>query len=40
MEMRFHIPSSELAGDDPVDAFHQQVRIYESPVLEFIDFVL
>ncbi|XP_046399904.1 FACT complex subunit Ssrp1 [Ischnura elegans] len=25
MEMRFHIPSSELAGDDPVDAFHQQV---------------
>lgn len=23
--MRFHIPSSELAGDDPVDAFHQQV---------------
>ncbi|KAG8240393.1 hypothetical protein J437_LFUL002536 [Ladona fulva] len=26
MEMRFHIPSSELAGqDDPVDSFHQQV---------------
>jgi hypothetical protein len=25
MEMRFHIPSSELAGDDPVEAFHQQV---------------
>jgi hypothetical protein len=26
MEMRFHIPSSELAGDvDPVDAFHKQV---------------
>lgn len=26
MEMRFHIPTSEMAGDlDPVDAFHQQV---------------
>lgn len=26
VEMRFHIPSSEVAGgDDPVDAFHQQV---------------
>lgn len=25
MEMRFHIPSSELAGDvDPVEAFHKQ----------------
>lgn len=24
--MRFHIPSSELAGDmDPVEAFHKQV---------------
>lgn len=23
--MRFHIPSSELAGDDPIEAFHQQV---------------
>lgn len=26
VEMRFHIPSSEIAGgDDPVDAFHKQV---------------
>lgn len=25
MELRFHIPSSELAGDDPVDSFKQQV---------------
>lgn len=25
MEMRFHIPSSELAGDDLVDSFHSQV---------------
>ncbi|KAE8752921.1 hypothetical protein FOCC_FOCC000266 [Frankliniella occidentalis] len=26
VEMRFHIPSSEIAGgDDPVDSFHQQV---------------
>jgi structure-specific recognition protein 1 len=25
LEMRFHIPSSELAGEDPVDQFHQQV---------------
>lgn len=25
MEIRFHIPTSELAGDDPVDAFHSQV---------------
>ncbi|XP_077299620.1 structure specific recognition protein [Arctopsyche grandis] len=26
MEMRFHIPTSEMAGDlDPVDAFHEQV---------------
>ena len=25
MEIRFHIPPSELAGDDPVDAFHSQV---------------
>lgn len=25
MEMRFHIPASELSGDDPVDSFHKQV---------------
>jgi structure-specific recognition protein 1 len=25
MELRFHIPSSDLAGDDPVDSFKQQV---------------
>lgn len=25
MEIRFHIPPSELAGDDPVDSFHSQV---------------
>jgi len=25
MEMRFHIPSSELAGDDPVESFREQV---------------
>ncbi|XP_065345352.1 FACT complex subunit Ssrp1 isoform X2 [Cloeon dipterum] len=25
LEMRFHIPSSELAGDDPVDQFQQNV---------------
>lgn len=25
MEMRFHIPLSELSGDDPVDSFHKQV---------------
>lgn len=25
MEMRFHIPMSELAGDDPVEAFHSRV---------------
>ncbi|XP_014244293.1 FACT complex subunit Ssrp1 isoform X2 [Cimex lectularius] len=25
MEIRFHIPSNEIAGDDPVDAFHSQV---------------
>ena len=25
MEMRFHIPSSELAGDDPVDNFQQKI---------------
>lgn len=25
MEIRFHIPPSENAGDDPVDAFHSQV---------------
>lgn len=25
MEIRFHIPTSELAGDDPVEAFHSQV---------------
>lgn len=32
MEMRFHIPSSELAGDDPVDAFHQQVMKQASVI--------
>uniref|UniRef100_A0A0V0G502 FACT complex subunit SSRP1 n=1 Tax=Triatoma dimidiata TaxID=72491 RepID=A0A0V0G502_TRIDM len=25
MEIRFHIPATELAGDDPVEAFHSQV---------------
>jgi structure-specific recognition protein 1 len=25
LEMRFHIPSSELAGDDPVEQFQQNV---------------
>ncbi|KAK9512299.1 hypothetical protein O3M35_000757 [Rhynocoris fuscipes] len=25
MEIRFHIPSTELAGDDPVESFHSQV---------------
>lgn len=25
MELRFHIPSSELAGDDPVENFKDQV---------------
>lgn len=25
MEMRFFIPSNELAGDDPVEAFQKQV---------------
>lgn len=25
MEMRFHIPASELAGEDPVEAFQQRV---------------
>ena len=25
MEMRFHIPSSEIAGDDPVENFQQKV---------------
>ncbi|XP_063225071.1 FACT complex subunit Ssrp1 [Bacillus rossius redtenbacheri] len=33
MEMRFHIPSSELAGDvDPVEAFHQQVMKQASVI--------
>lgn len=33
MEMRFHIPSSELAGDvDPVDAFHKQVMEQASVI--------
>ncbi|GLH09484.1 FACT complex subunit Ssrp1 [Gryllus bimaculatus] len=33
MEMRFHIPASELAGDvDPVDAFHQQVMKQASVI--------
>lgn len=27
MEMRYHIPSSELAGEDPVDQFLQQVKL-------------
>lgn len=33
MEMRFHIPSSELAGDlDPVEAFHKQVMDQASVI--------
>nr|CAD7201283.1 unnamed protein product [Timema douglasi] len=33
MEMRYHIPSSELAGDvDPVDSFHQQVMKQASVI--------
>ncbi|CAG9102879.1 unnamed protein product [Plutella xylostella] len=33
MEMRFHIPTSELAGDmDAVDAFHQQVMTKASVI--------
>ncbi|XP_054258015.1 FACT complex subunit Ssrp1 [Macrosteles quadrilineatus] len=32
MEMRFHIPVSELAGDDPVEAFHKQVMDQASVI--------
>ncbi|XP_046992362.1 FACT complex subunit Ssrp1 isoform X1 [Schistocerca americana] len=33
MEMRFHIPSSEMAGDiDPVEAFHQNVMKQASVI--------
>ncbi|XP_067000810.1 FACT complex subunit Ssrp1 isoform X1 [Anabrus simplex] len=33
MEMRFHIPTAELAGDvDPVEAFHQQVMKQASVI--------
>jgi hypothetical protein len=32
MEMRFHIPTSELAGDDPVDSFHKQVMLKASVI--------
>lgn len=33
MEMRFHIPTSEMAGDlDPVDSFHQQVMTKASVI--------
>jgi len=36
MEMRFHIPASELAGDvDPVDAFHQQVSLHWKGALRY-----
>ena len=27
-EMRFFIPGSELAGDDPVEAFKEKVNLY------------
>lgn len=30
--LRFHIPSSELAGEDPVDAFHQNVMSKASVI--------
>lgn len=33
MEMRFHIPTNELAGDmDAVEAFHQQVMTKASVI--------
>ncbi|XP_063599816.1 FACT complex subunit Ssrp1-like isoform X1 [Penaeus indicus] len=32
MEMRFHIPSSELAGDDPVENFQQRVMAKASVI--------
>ncbi|KAL1132560.1 hypothetical protein AAG570_010512 [Ranatra chinensis] len=32
MEMRFHIPTSENAGDDPVDSFHKQVMLKASVI--------
>ncbi len=31
-EMRFHIPTSELAGDDPVEAFKESVMKKASVV--------
>nr|XP_053630349.1 FACT complex subunit Ssrp1-like [Cherax quadricarinatus] len=32
MEMRFHIPTSELAGDDPVESFQQRVMAKASVI--------
>ncbi|KAK6629914.1 hypothetical protein RUM43_003735 [Polyplax serrata] len=32
MEMRFHIPSSEIQGEDPVDAFYQNVMSKASVI--------
>ena len=32
MEMRFHIPTSELAGDDPVESFQQRVMSKASVI--------
>lgn len=32
MEMRFHIPASELAGDDPVENFQQRVMAKASVI--------